>query len=207
MAADTRQRIVEESLKLFGRNGYAGTSVADIERAAGLKPGAGGLYAHFDSKADLLAAAIDHAMALAKVDAFVEATLPAGDLRSEVTVIVLGSLLMLDSSEELLRMLLKEGEQYPALFDDARKRVVAPAYRYLADWLASKTASGELAEHDPEAVADLLPGAITNYWVQTRLFDWQPNDVDEQRFIAASVDFVLRLLPRQPTPGTRRRRR
>src|SRR5438309_2981756 len=202
-----RQRIIEEALRLFGRNGYAGTSVADIERAVGLKPGAGGLYAHFESKEELLAAAIEQSAASANVDGFVGATLPKGDLRSEVTVIVLGSLLLLDSSEDLLRMLLKEGEQYPQLFDDARKRVVAPAYRHLADWLASKTASGELAEHDPEAVADLLLGAITNYWVQTRLFDWQPNDVDEQRFIAASVDFVLRLLPRQPTPGTRRRRR
>src|SRR5438132_9211729 len=173
----TRQRILEEALRLFGRNGYGGTSVADIERAAGLKPGAGGLYAHFDSKADLLEAAIEHSVALAKVDAFVEATLPAGDMRSEVTVIVLGSLLLLDSSEELLRMLLKEGEQYPELFDDARKRVVAPAYRYLADWLGSKIESGQLAEHDPDAVADMLLGAITNYWLHTRLFDWQPNDV------------------------------
>ena len=207
MAADTRQRIIEEALKLFGRNGYGGTSVAEIERAAGLKPGAGGLYAHFDAKADLLAAAIEQSVALARVDAFVEATLPAGDMRSAVTVIVLGSLLMLDSSEELFRVLLKEGEQYPELFDDARKRVVGPAYRYLADWLGSKIESGELADHDPEAVASMLLGAITNYWIQTRLFDWQPNDVDEQRFIAASVDFVLRLAPRQPSAGARRRRR
>jgi AcrR family transcriptional regulator len=206
MAADTRQRIVEEALRLFGRNGYVGTSVADIERAAGLKPGAGGLYAHFESKKDLLAAAIEQSVATARVDSFVQATLPAGDLRSEVTVIVLGSLLMLDSAEELLRMLLKEGEQFPELFDDARKRVLAPAYRYMADWLASKASAAALAEHDSEAVADMVLGAISNYWFQTRLFDWQPNDVDEQRFIAAAVDFVLRLTPRPPSAGARRRK-
>jgi AcrR family transcriptional regulator len=201
-----RQRIVEEALHLFGRHGYAGTSVADVERAAGLKPGAGGLYAHFDSKQELLVAAIEHAVALARVDSFVEATLPVGDMRSEVTVIVLGSLLLLDSSEELLRMLFKEGEQFPELFDDARKRVLAPAYRHLADWLAAKSASKELGDHDPEAVADIVLGAISSYWCQTRLFDWQPNDVDEQRFIAAVVDLVLGLAPRQPS-GTGRHRR
>ena len=202
-----RQRIVEEALRLFGRNGYAGTSVADVERAAGLKPGAGGLYAHFESKQELLVAAIDHAVALARVDSFVEATLPVGDMRSEVTVVVLGSLLLLDSAEDLLRMLFKEGEQFPELFDEARKRVLIPAYRHLADWLATKAGSAELADHDSEAVADMLLGAISNYWCQTRLFDWQPNDVDEQRFIAAAVDLVLRLAPRQPAGGARRRRR
>ena len=38
MAADTRQRIIEEATKLFGRRGFAGTSVAELEEAAGLKP-------------------------------------------------------------------------------------------------------------------------------------------------------------------------
>ena len=54
MAADTRQRIVEEATKLFGRSGFAGTSVAELEKAAGLKPGAGGLYAHFSSKEEMV---------------------------------------------------------------------------------------------------------------------------------------------------------
>src|SRR5437763_16766537 len=114
MAADTRQRIVEESLKLFGRNGYAGTSVADIERAAGLKPGAGGLYAHFDSKADVLAAAIEQSAALADVGYSNAGALPRGDLRAELTPLARGSFVLFGPSKELVRMAPQGGLQFAA---------------------------------------------------------------------------------------------
>src|SRR5437588_620889 len=64
MPSDTRSRVMDEAVRLFARKGFADTSVAEIERAAGLKPGAGGLYAHFDSKAELLKAAIERAAAI-----------------------------------------------------------------------------------------------------------------------------------------------
>ena len=56
MTTSTRERIVAESLRLFADRGYAATSVAEIEAAAGLSPGAGGLYRHFRSKEEVLAA-------------------------------------------------------------------------------------------------------------------------------------------------------
>ena len=41
-------------MDLFGRQGYHATTVAQIEAAAGLSAGAGGLYRHFPSKRALL---------------------------------------------------------------------------------------------------------------------------------------------------------
>ncbi|WP_262402908.1 TetR/AcrR family transcriptional regulator [Actinomadura sp. CNU-125] len=58
MTPSTRERIVAESLRLFAERGYAATSVAEIEAAAGLSPGAGGLYRHFRSKEEVLSSAI-----------------------------------------------------------------------------------------------------------------------------------------------------
>ncbi|MGY1944425.1 cytochrome P450 [Nocardia asiatica] len=46
----TRDRIVAEALRLFAEQGYASTSVAAIEEAAGLSPESGALYTHFGSK-------------------------------------------------------------------------------------------------------------------------------------------------------------
>lgn len=46
-------------MRLFGEQGYSATSVAQIEAAAGLRPGAGGLYAHFRSKEALLRAGLE----------------------------------------------------------------------------------------------------------------------------------------------------
>lgn len=56
---DTRERIVRAAVGLFADGGYSATSVADIERAVGLSPGAGGLYRHFRSKDELLLAAVE----------------------------------------------------------------------------------------------------------------------------------------------------
>ena len=54
MAESSRDRILAEALRLFGEQGYAGTSIAQIEKAAGLSPGSGALYRHFKSKDELL---------------------------------------------------------------------------------------------------------------------------------------------------------
>jgi AcrR family transcriptional regulator len=50
-AADTRALLLDAALDAFARQGYAGTSVRAIARAAGLSDS--GLYAHFRSKQDL----------------------------------------------------------------------------------------------------------------------------------------------------------
>ena len=57
--APTRERILDAAVELFGRAGYRGTSVGEIERAAGLVPRRGGLYKHFPSKEALLEAAVE----------------------------------------------------------------------------------------------------------------------------------------------------
>jgi AcrR family transcriptional regulator len=186
---------VDSALELFARQGYSGTSVVQIERAAGLSPGAGGLYAHFNSKAELLAAAIERSAAQADVGYSMLDALPLGDLRSELTIIARGSFVLYDAAKTWIRLALREGDLHPELFNDARERLTARAYRYLADLLASKVEAGQLVEHDPRAVADVLFGAISNYWMQSRIFDWQPNDVTQEAFISAWVDLALRLAP------------
>src|SRR5438105_1850925 len=55
----THDRIVKTAATIIRRDGYGGTGVADIMKEAGLTHG--GFYAHFDSKAQLLAEALDQA--------------------------------------------------------------------------------------------------------------------------------------------------
>ncbi|MEU8198361.1 TetR family transcriptional regulator [Microbispora amethystogenes] len=55
-AAETRDRLLRAAADVFARRGYDGTRVADIAAAAGVSNGA--LYAHFGSKAELIAAAL-----------------------------------------------------------------------------------------------------------------------------------------------------
>src|SRR5277367_8128 len=55
-AAETRDRLLRAAADVFAERGYDGTRVADIAAAAGVSNGA--LYAHFESKADLLVDAL-----------------------------------------------------------------------------------------------------------------------------------------------------
>src|SRR5438874_7299411 len=55
-AAETRERLLRAAADVFAERGYDGTRVADIAAAAGVSNGA--LYAHFDSKAQLLVEAL-----------------------------------------------------------------------------------------------------------------------------------------------------
>jgi TetR/AcrR family transcriptional regulator, transcriptional repressor for nem operon len=55
----THQRIVETAARAIRRSGYAGASVADIMKEAGLTHG--GFYAHFASREAMLAEAADRA--------------------------------------------------------------------------------------------------------------------------------------------------
>ena len=55
-ATDTKQRILRIAGELFARQGYTGTTIADIARELGTTTAA--LYYHFPSKADILAGLI-----------------------------------------------------------------------------------------------------------------------------------------------------
>ena len=48
----TRGSILEEATRLFGAQGYTGTTMRDIAAAVGVLPGS--LYAHIDGKETLL---------------------------------------------------------------------------------------------------------------------------------------------------------
>lgn len=62
-AARTRGHIIEKAAQLFNQRGYAGTSMAELMTATGLKKG--GIYNHFVSKDELAIAAFDYGIRLA----------------------------------------------------------------------------------------------------------------------------------------------
>ena len=75
----TRDRIIAEAMRLFAQRGYRGTSIADLEDAAGLSPGSGSLYTHFRSKEEVLAAAVEQTALLADTGYAAFDLLPLGD--------------------------------------------------------------------------------------------------------------------------------
>jgi AcrR family transcriptional regulator len=56
--AERREQIIAAAKRAFARTGYAGTSLEDVGHEAGVSKVI--IYRHFDTKADLYAAALDH---------------------------------------------------------------------------------------------------------------------------------------------------
>jgi len=84
-----RERLLAEAVRLFHERGYHTVSIADIGEAAGIN--ASSVYAHFTSKADLLAAAYHRAtsrLEQATTAALVDADTPAQALRRLVETYV-----------------------------------------------------------------------------------------------------------------------
>lgn len=188
MAADTRQRIVAEAMRLFAEQGYARTTVEAIERAAGLSPGSGSLYKHFKSKEEVLAAALERHVARVREAQDLTALMPLGDLRAELTLIARWILRRMEEQRDLLRLLFKEGDSFPQLLAQVRDLLVEGAYGVTVAWLRTKEAEGTVPPADHEANAAVAFGALVNYGVHRIVYGAPPLGLDQERFVAAWVD-------------------
>lgn len=198
MAASTptRERIIEAAMRLFGERGYRGTSVAQIEAAAGLTPGAGGLYHHFTSKEALLAAGIERH--LARLDTLRDlrrVLTNLGDRRAELSVTARYFLAELDSQMELFRLLISEARARPSLLTDAADQLVASTYRSFAEWLRS--ASGPaLSEERATMIATLSLGSLLSTRFVRGVLGLESAAVDDDALVPAWVDMVMATLDR-----------
>ena len=185
-------------MRLFGERGYDATSVAEIERAAGLTPGAGGLFHHFSSKEDVLRVGI--ARHLDRLDALRQirgAVPPLGDLRAELTLLARYVFSEMAEEQELLRILFTEARQRPELLADAVERIVRASFREFAEWLRRSTRGAAV---NAEAVAAVALGGLAYYRAAEALVDQPPVDVGEDEFIRTWVDMVAGYL----SPGRTR---
>ncbi|MCV3764730.1 TetR/AcrR family transcriptional regulator [Rhizobium sp. TRM95796] len=64
--AENRRRILDVASRLFKEKGFEAVSVAEVMKSAGLTHG--GFYGHFDSKDDLVAQTLAHALAADSVN-------------------------------------------------------------------------------------------------------------------------------------------
>ncbi len=189
----TPERLVDAGLRLFADRGFSGTTVGEIERAAGLTPRAGALYKHFPSKEAVLEAAFERNVA--EIEAIHSAIelMPLGDLRAELTLLVRWGLQMLAHERPLRRIVITEGDRFPELKKRYQERIVDRSYVEVVGFIRQKMETGELPDGDAEAIAVLMVGALLGYSVEFDVFGRTPAGVDEERLVAAVVDSCMAL--------------
>ena len=187
----TRERIVTEAIRLFAERGYRGTTVGAIEAAAGLSPRSGGFYKHFKSKEDVLAAGIERHVG--EIEAIRPALdlLPLGDLRAELTLVARWALAELGEERPMMRIIQKDGDQFPAFARQYHARVVKRGYDESARVIGRLLADREISNRDPEALGAIALSSLVAYRVEETMFGVPPGGFDEERFIQAWVDVWL----------------
>jgi AcrR family transcriptional regulator len=205
MAASGRDRLLGEALTLFANRGYAATSIADIQRAAGLAPGSGALYKHFTSKRALLEAAVAH-----RIDSIVaareeyDADSPRG---VEEAVRSAGRLIRnnLAESEDLLRVMLRESDELADLNEKTWKVITDNAYQRFTSELIAANRAGRTNVADPEAAAAVAISSLTYSATLRALTGHTPGDVDDDRFFEAWVHQTVSALTQPSQSPTHQR--
>ncbi len=179
-------------MRLFAERGYRGTSVGEIEAAAGLAPRSGALYQHFEGKEDVLEKAIErHLEAIDDLGSAIE-MLPLGDMRAELTLLARWNLASLDRRAPLARFVYREGDRLPArLRNKLYDRLVERPYSQVVSWLRSRVDDAGVPEPDLHALALIVVEPMSSYRSIQQLFGRVPGDVDDERFIDTWVDVCL----------------
>jgi len=192
-----RERLLVEAVRLFHERGYHAVSIADIGEAAGIN--ASSVYAHFASKAELLAAAYHRAtsrLELAAAGSLVDADTPVRALNRLVETYVRITF----EHADLAAVYVSESENLPPA---DRHQLRVAQRRHIDTWVGLVA---ELGGGEPAAALRFRVHAALN--VVTDLARSAGGSVTEAR--TASLMHCLLALPNEPdttTPlGDRRRR-
>jgi len=183
-------------MDLFAERGYAATTVAEIERAAGLTPRASGMYRHFASKQAVLEAGLaDQVAALESLHAIDEGQLDDLDLREWLTLLGRVGIGQLAEQRALIRILYRDLDPFPELVESLTEDLVRAGYRDFAARLAARQRAGVVrADLDVDAAAAMALGAVVNRAVLAAMLAETPAGVDDERFLATWVESVARMV-------------
>lgn len=182
-------RILTAARGCFAAKGFAGTTIADIEAAAGYTPRSGGIYRHFSSKVAVLEAVIDQELA-ANAREIVE--VPAADLAADdpaelLEGVIRRGLAQLDRQADLMRIVFRDLDQFEHLMAKVRSGLTDATYRDFAERLAAAHEAGAIPLFDFEALSVLAIGPVVDFKVKQHLLGYTPLDLDEERLVQAWV--------------------
>ncbi len=165
----TRERLVNEAMRLFSDQGYEATSVSQIEAAAGLAAGSGALYHHFKSKEALLEAGITRQLDRREAMQDIRAIFAGlGDLRSELTALGRYLSTVIDQETEILQIAARTPTGRSARLDAAYAALIDGLNAELTDWIA--TWAPTLTRPQCAVLAALGLNSILGARMSTRLF-------------------------------------
>ena len=164
---DRREQIIEAALRVFARKGFNGSTNKDIAKEAGITPGL--IYHYFESKEELLKAAIEEHSPVGLIHALPEQIFdqpPETFLRfmaQQILEITEGEQFVL-----LLRVFLPEVIYNPGIttFNLAAIQEVSG---FLVNYLDAKMESGELRRSDASLSLQVFTGSLFAFVIRRQI--------------------------------------
>lgn len=217
MPVTSRQRIITEALRLFGQRGFAATTIAQIEQAAGLSPGSGALYRHFRSKDQLLYEAIGETLAdrdqwapffepgFSVLELLDQVASGAG-LVDRLVLLCRVGLGRLDHNRDVTRILLRDTSASPEVLEVFRRNEYLQVLSVISRGLAELAGPDHRAP-DWDAAAVVVLSAVAHYWLIRDTFGGEhPAAIDEERYLRSTAEMIAaRLQWSDPTPNPEER--
>jgi AcrR family transcriptional regulator len=190
----TRERLLRHGMELIGDKGFRAVTVAEIEAAAGLSPGAGGFYRHFTSKRELVDVCLERWIdAVTTFGRTLADLVPVDDARSELTVTARGALLLLARQRDRFRFLGRDADAFPDAAREVHGRLVVRGYHQMGVQLRRLLADRGVEIDDAylRALAAIALGALVHYRDDEARYGSPPADANEERVVAVWVDLVM----------------
>jgi len=189
--SSTRQRLIDAALELFASQGVTETTTRQIAELAQVNEVT--LFRHFGNKHGLLLAVIeDSAVFTALGESLVEQANQTSSIEQALKDYARGRLQALEGVPEFVRSVVGEAGQYPVANRQALGRGLTQANRYVAEYLATVMAGGQLHTHfPPEKLASLLNGMLLGYVVIEFTSEFHELWEDREDFLDNLVDLFL----------------
>lgn len=185
-----RAAIVTAATELFLANGYDGTSLASVARAAGVSTAT--LFKRFPTKADLFDAIVTGQW----VQESREARLPgAGDPRNGLTAVGrdYAALLARPQMVALFRLVIAEAPRFPELARTHFALGKLPYFESVRAYLRAEHAAGTLRVDDAQTATTQFLGMVSNFafWPRLLIPGWSPTRAATRKAIDEAVETML----------------
>ncbi len=157
---ERHEQILDAAIKVFGKKGFEGASVADIAEAA--KIGKGTVYLYFKSKEEIFGAILSERSLLSW---FVDrVTTEDVSLERMLTDIAEHFLQSVPDYLPVIRLVLSDGHRAPAHAEQLYRDVILKGNKMLAAFLAAQAKAGKIRQLDhPFLTARAFMGMLMIY--------------------------------------------
>ncbi|MDQ3629824.1 MAG: TetR/AcrR family transcriptional regulator [Actinomycetota bacterium] len=187
---EKRTAILEAATELFLSEGYSGTSLANVARAADVSTAT--LFKRFPTKADLFDALVTEYWASERQ----EAVMPEpGDPRGGLTAIGRDYVTLLTRPQmvSLFRLVIAEAPRFPELAKTHFALGKLPYFESVRHYLQAEQAAGTMQIFDTQMATTQFLGMVSNFafWPRLLLADWAPSKAATRKAVDEAVTTTL----------------